>query len=73
MSLGNLSSIATYRSCRLDVPRSELQFVDLNFLSVSVAVPIVSNNVQVLKIVTLMQDINLIIGKVHGFLMVYAS
>ena len=32
-----------------------------------------SNNVQVLKIVALVQDSNLIIGKVHGFLMLYAS
>ena len=39
MSLGNISSIATYRSCHLDLQRSELQFVDLNFLSVNVAVP----------------------------------
>ena len=39
MSLGNFSSIAICRSCHLDLPRSELQFVDLNFLSVNVAVP----------------------------------
>ena len=32
-----------------------------------------SNNVQVLKIVALVQDSNLIIGKVHGLLMLYAS
>ena len=31
------------------------------------------NNVQVLKIVALVQDSNLIIGNVHGFLMLYAS
>ena len=34
---------------------------------------LLSNNVQVLKIVALVQDSNLIIGKVHGFLMLYAS
>ena len=39
MSLGNISSIATCRSFHLDLQRSELQFVDLNFLSVNVAVP----------------------------------
>ena len=39
MSLGNFSSIATRRSCHFDLPRSELQFVDLNFLSVNIAVP----------------------------------
>ena len=39
MSLGNFSSIAICRPCHLDLPRSELQFVDLNFLSVNVAVP----------------------------------
>ena len=37
--VGNFSSIATCRSCHLDLQRSELQFVDLNFLSVNVAVP----------------------------------
>ena len=71
MSLGNFSSIATCGSCHLDLPRSELQFVDLNFLSVMLLS--LSNNVQILKIVALMQDSNLIIGKVHGFLMLYAS
>ena len=39
MSLGNISSIATYRSCYLELQRFELQFLDLNFLSVNVAVP----------------------------------
>ena len=33
---------------------------------------LLSNNVQVLKIAALVQDSNLIIGKVHGFLMLYA-
>ena len=72
MSLGNTSRTAICRSCHLDLQRFELQFVDLNFLSVNVAVPI-SNNVQVLKIVALVQDSNLIIGKVHKYLMLYAS
>ena len=67
MSLGTISSIATCRSCHLDLQRSELQFVDLNFcLSMLLSL---SNNAQVLKIVGLVQDSNLIIlGKVHGFL-----
>ena len=39
MSLGNIDSIATCKSCHLELQRSELQFVDLNFLSVNVAVP----------------------------------
>ena len=39
MSLGNISSIATCRSCHLELQRSELQSVDFNFLSVNVAVP----------------------------------
>ena len=39
MSLGNISSIAKCRSCHLELQRSELQFVDLNFLSVNGAVP----------------------------------
>ena len=70
MSLGNFSSIATCRSCHPDLQRSELQFVDLIFcLSMLLSL---SNNVQVLKIVALVQDSNLIIGKVHGFLMLYA-
>ena len=61
-----MSSLATCRSCRLDLQRFQLQFVDLNFLSMSLPL---SNNVQVLKIVALVQDGNLIIGKGHGFLM----
>ena len=39
MSLCNVSSTAICRSCHPDLPRSELQFVDLNFLSVNVVVP----------------------------------
>ena len=73
MSPGNFNSIATSRSCHLDLPRSELPFVDINFcLSMLLSL---SNSVQVLKIVALMQDTfsNLIIGKVHGFLMLYTS
>ena len=31
--------IATCRSCHRELHRSDLQFVDLNFLSVNVAVP----------------------------------
>ena len=39
MWLGNMSSLAACRSGHLDLQRPQLQFVDLNFLSVSVAVP----------------------------------
>ena len=45
-----MSSLATCRSCHVDLQRSQLQFVDLNFLSV-------------LKIVVSVQYSNLIIGK----------
>ena len=34
---------------------------------------LLSDNIQILKIVALVQDSNLIIDKVHGFLMLYAS
>ena len=39
MWLGNMSSLATCRSCHLDLQRSQLQFVDPNFQSVNVAAP----------------------------------
>ena len=49
---------------------SQLQFLDLYFgLSVLL---FLSTNVQILKIVVLVQDSNLITGKLHGFLMLYA-
>ena len=66
MSLDNISSIATYRSVIL----SFNLWISIFCLSVLWSL---SNNVQVLKIVVLVQDSNLIIGKVHGFLMLYAS
>ena len=68
-----MSSLAACRSCHLNVQRmTQLHFVDLNFFCLSLLL-LVSNKVQVLKIVALVQDSNLIIGKVHGFLMLYAS
>ena len=71
MSLGNISSIVTCRSCQLIY--KDLSFnlwISIFCLSMLLSL---SNNVQVLKIVALVQDSNLIIGKVHGFLMLYAS
>ena len=48
---------------------TQLHFVDLNFcLSMLL---LLSNNVQVLKIVALVQYSNLIIAKVDGFLMLH--
>ena len=72
MSLGNISRLAAH------VDLVILIYKDLSFnLWISVfclsMLLSLSNNVQVLKIVALVQDSNLIIGKVHGFFMLYAS